>query len=54
MPSEQFLIILSPKHYYSYYEEWYDIDEGKKKKPLLFMKLQEQGAPQSQVHIADK
>jgi hypothetical protein len=52
MASDQFLFLSSPEYYYSYYEEWYDIDQGKEKEPLAFRKTQAQGTPQPHVRLA--
>ncbi|HZV82675.1 MAG TPA: hypothetical protein VFF53_10970 [Geobacteraceae bacterium] len=53
VPAEELLFLTSPHHYYSYYEEWYAMEEGERKKSPLFTGLHRKDTPQHLVRLVD-
>lgn len=51
VPAEELLFLTAPHHYYSYYEEWYAMEEGMRKRAPLFTGLHRKDSPQPLVRL---
>lgn len=51
VPAEELLFFTAQHHYYSYYEEWYAMEDGIKKKEPLFSELHQYATPQPLVWV---